>query len=242
MSPITGQPSSARERHWHDVPGADLALMSEMKASNADLKRFRRETEWMEERVRRRKLDSATDGILDKALGLTIKAPHQLNRSNPGQPSSSLPSSDQASQAKQPPPPPTNPYLDRYGSVRLSTDSRIAFSQLKTNLLAETEEQTRLMTDQEILQNAVDAARASIEKNEKAKQAADARILELQKRQPEVEAELQKVIRIEMAYEQMMKHKQAQMDQEVQQLQNMLNLLRGQDHPKDEQTNPVPEK
>lgn len=98
------------------------------------------------------------------------------------------------------------------------------------------------MTDQEILQNAVDTARASIEKNEKAKQAADARILELQKRQPEVEAELQKVIRIEKAYEQMMKHKQAQMDQEVQQLQNMLNLLRGQDHPKDEQTNPSPEK
>ncbi|KAG0090837.1 hypothetical protein BGZ93_009119 [Podila epicladia] len=216
--------------------------MSEMKASNADLKRFRRETEWLEERVRRRKLDSATDGILDKTLGLTIKAPHQHNRPNPGRPSSSLSFSDQASQAKQPPPPPTNPHLDRYGSVRLSTDSRIAFSQLKTNLLAETEEQTRLMTDQEILQNAVDAARASIEKNEKAKQAADARILELQKRQPEVEAELQKVIRIEMAYEQMMKHKQAQMDQEVEQLQNMLNLLRGQDHPKDEQTNLAPEK
>ncbi|KAG0027806.1 hypothetical protein BGZ81_005260 [Podila clonocystis] len=208
-----------------------------MTASNADLKRFRRETEWMEERVSRRKLDAATDGILDRALGLTIKTSHQQNRSNPGQPSSSS-SSNQASQAKQPPPPPAIPYLDRYGSVRLSTDSRIAFSQLKTNLLAETEEQTRLMTDQEILRNAVDAARASIEKNEKAKQAADARILELQKRQPEVEAELQKVIRIEKAYEQMMKHKQAQMDQEVEQLQNMLNLLRGQDHPKDEQTNP----
>ncbi|KAI9232495.1 MAG: hypothetical protein BYD32DRAFT_428212 [Podila humilis] len=237
MSPIPRKPSLERERHWYNVPGADLALMSEMKASKADLKRFRRETEWLEERVSRQKLDPATDGMLDKALGLTIKAPHQHNRTHTLQPSSS---SDQVGQAKQPPPlpppPATNSHLDRYGSVRLSSDSRIAFSQLKTNLLAETEEQTRLLTDQEILQNAVDAARASIEKNEKAKQAADARILELQRRQPEVEAELQKVIRIEKAYEEMMKHKQSQMDQEVQQLQNMLNLLRGQEHPKDEET------
>ncbi|KAG0364157.1 hypothetical protein BGX24_004752 [Mortierella sp. AD032] len=56
---------------WHSAPGSDIAFLSEMKASDADLYRFRREHEWLEERVRRPKRDHASDQLLDKALGLT---------------------------------------------------------------------------------------------------------------------------------------------------------------------------
>ncbi|KAF9428819.1 hypothetical protein BGZ94_000948 [Podila epigama] len=234
--------SSSKEMHWYDQPGADLALLSEMKASKADLKRFRRETEWLEERVSRPRLDPESDGMLDRALGLTIVAPRlvlkkqgneSLQNNGHDLPSNMLPKEAQADskslQERQenghfPTIPPTR---TTYGTVRLSSDSRIAFSQLKTNLIAETEEQMRLQTDQEILQKAVDEAKAIIEKNIKAKEAAEARILELQRRQPEVESDLLKVARIETAYEELMKQQQSQMDQEVQKLQQVLNLLGG---------------
>ncbi|KAF9955616.1 hypothetical protein BGZ70_010175 [Mortierella alpina] len=56
---------------WHHVPGADMALLSEMRASTADLGRFRRETRWLEERVSRPRRDLVSEDMFDKALGLT---------------------------------------------------------------------------------------------------------------------------------------------------------------------------
>ncbi|KAG0344725.1 hypothetical protein BG004_004221 [Podila humilis] len=263
--------STSKDRHWYDVPGADLALLSEMKASSADLKRFRRENEWLEERVSRPRLDPAEDRLLNRALGLTVEAPmpqfkgpntlqkqqsiakktttmatgtaataavteaeERSNLDSPSLDSSSTTTVEQQPHRQHlPPDQPGSPRLiNTYGTVRLSTDSRIAFSQLKTNLIAETEEQTRLLCDQEILRTAVDATRALIQQKSEAMAQAESRILEFQKRQPEVEAELQKVIRIEKAYETMMNLKQSQMDQEVEQLQNVLSLLVDQDSTK----------
>ncbi|KAF9113344.1 hypothetical protein BGX27_001733 [Mortierella sp. AM989] len=159
---------------WHFALGSDLALLSEMAASNADLNRFRRESVWLEERVRRPRRDVDSENVLDKALGLTRSVPHP-NQENRGRNNSNGGSGVTDSE------------------VRLSSESRVAFSILKTNLLSDLEEQTRLETDYQTLQRALERMQVKIVEKQKLQMEAEQQIQEVVNRQSELELELQRV-------------------------------------------------
>ncbi|KAG0218472.1 hypothetical protein BGX33_007254 [Mortierella sp. NVP41] len=291
---------------WHFVPGSDLAFLSEMKASDADLKRFRREHDWLEERVRRPKRDHESDQLLDKALGLTrmvvVPSPPSMHkeyyqhqqqyRQYPGyhnRPSDSPRHSSPTRQGRHSSPTrqgrhssptrqgrhssPTRQGKvkegeegeqrakrragevqddDREGrskdtattstkqprhqytkhpstaAVRLSTDSRLAFSILKTNLSSELEEQTRLETDQRILERIVERTSAQLTTTTELQERAEARLRELQERQPGQEQELQKLERLERACLELRDRQRQQAEEEIRQLEETLRLLTSQ--------------
>ncbi|KAF9349283.1 hypothetical protein BGX26_012392 [Mortierella sp. AD094] len=201
---------------WHFVPGSDLALLSEMAASNADLNRFRRESVWLEERVRRPRRDADSENVLDKALGLTRNVPHP-NQENRGR-SNSNSGSGVADSA-----------------VRLSSESRVAFSILKTNLLSDLEEQTRLETDYQTLQRALERMQVKIVEKQKLQQEAEQQIQEVVNRQSELELELQKVREQEEACLRQRELQRKQAENEIMQLEATLRMLQqqqqqGQEH------------
>ncbi|KAF9123643.1 hypothetical protein BGW39_008815 [Mortierella sp. 14UC] len=267
---------------WHFAPGSDIAFLSEMKGSDADLSRFRREHEWLEERVRRPKRDLASDQLLDKALGLTrmvvVPSPldskghrsHHLGNSGRQQGENSTKRQDkdgeQEKESKEDnkddgdemsqqqgaskkrsseildkdveennkkravattttTTTTTTPHNKYITPVRLSTDSRLAFSILQTNLSAEFDEQTRLETDQKILERIVQRTAAKLSTTAELHQKAEARLRELQSRQPDQEKELQKLERLERACLELRDRQRAQAEEEIRQLEETVRLL-----------------
>ncbi|KAG0286794.1 hypothetical protein BGZ96_009162 [Linnemannia gamsii] len=231
---------------WHFAPGSDMAFLSEMKGSDSDLKRFRREHEWLEERVRRAKRDHSSDQLLDKALGLTrmvivppslskgykngeetkeTKAPSSSKKVSEGQ-------QDKDGEAKG-----ENDTTNSTGNtnafknnkyitpVRLSTDSRLAFSILKTNLSAELEEQTRLETDQRILEQIVERTATKVSTTAQLHSQAEERLRDLQTRQPGQERELLKMEKLERACKELRDRQRQQAEEEIRQLEETVRLL-----------------
>ncbi|KAF9911178.1 hypothetical protein EC991_004402 [Linnemannia zychae] len=277
------RPCEAKPAHhhpsWHFAPGSDIAFLSEMKASDADLRRFRREHEWLEERVQRPKRDLASDQLLDKALGLTrmvvVPSPtnpkrHHYHRSAPQLESKSSTEQDKDKSAEDEKEGRENnkenkdemslqqaaskkrssviqdkevegndkeqaavtlttatitPHNKYIAPVRLSTDSRLAFSILKTNLSAELEEQTRLEADQQILEKIVQRTATKLSTTAELYQKAESRLRELQSRQPDQEKELQKLERLERACLELRDRQRAQAEEEVRQLEETVRLL-----------------
>ncbi|KAI7831255.1 hypothetical protein BC939DRAFT_224192 [Gamsiella multidivaricata] len=203
---------------WHFVPGSDLAFLSEMAASNADLKRFRRETQWLEERVSRPKRDKETDSVLDKALGLTRDVPtRSRDRRDHGGGGGSGRSG-----------PSLPPAVSASGVVRLSSDSRLALSMLKMKLLADIEEQTRLESDQETLQRTLDRTRTRVRERQELQEQAEEEIRAYEEKQEELERELQRVRKQEKACLEMREQQRKQAEGEVRQLQATLRMLQEQ--------------
>ncbi|KAF9438503.1 hypothetical protein BGZ76_007486 [Entomortierella beljakovae] len=163
---------------WHSVPGSDMAILSEMAASTADLNRFRRESVWLEDRLRRPRADAESEEVLDKALGLTRNIPYP-NQENGAQNSGGGDGNNSRDS--------TN------SAVRLSSESRVAFSMLKTNLMSDLEEQTRLETDYQTLQRALERMQVKIVEKQQLQKEAEQQIKEVASRQSELEAELQKL-------------------------------------------------
>ncbi|KAF9202241.1 hypothetical protein BGZ49_007582 [Haplosporangium sp. Z 27] len=197
----------------HFIPGSDIALLSKMAASNADLNRFRRESEWLEERVRRPKRDTDSENVLDKVLGLTRNVPH-LNQENRGRSNSGGSG---------------NGVVDSGASaVRLSSESRVAFSILKTNLLSDLEEQTRLETDYQTLQRALERMQVKIVEKQKMQQEAEHQIQEVVNRQSELELELERVREQEAECLRQREIQRKQAEEEIQRLEATLRQLQQQ--------------
>ncbi|KAK5828442.1 hypothetical protein F5H01DRAFT_328084 [Linnemannia elongata] len=255
---------------WHFAPGSDIAFLSEMKGSDADLKRFRREHEWLEERVRRPKRDHDSDLLLDKALGLTrmVVVPPLLAKGY-----GEIKDGEEKKKDKD-----TKVEVSRRGSVeaqdsngkgggegekggkdtttnhsvteaintnintnintqsnnryitpvRLSTDSRLAFSILKTNLSAELEEQNRLETDQRILEQIVERTATKLSTTAQLHSQAEERLRELQARQPDQERELVKLEKLERACMELRERQRQQAEEEIRQLEETVRLLKSQ--------------
>ncbi|KAF9153924.1 hypothetical protein BG015_002293 [Linnemannia schmuckeri] len=245
---------------WHFAPGSDMAFLSEMKGSDADLKRFRREHEWLEERVRRPKRDHTSDQLLDKALGLTrmVVVPPSLSKgygeirdgeemkkdmkvvlSRKG-PAEGHDNKDGGEEKKGEKDTTTNSVAttntqnnNKYITpVRLSTDSRLAFSILKTNLSAELEEQARLETDQRILEQIVERAATKLSTIAQLHSQAEERLRELQTKQPDQERELSKMEKLERACIELRDRQRQQAEEEIRQLEETVRLLESQQEQK----------
>lgn len=279
-SPSTTKPPKGRRRppvpvqhhpSWHFAPGSDIAFLSEMKRSDADLKRFRREHEWLEERVRRPKRDRDSDLLLDRALGLTrmVVVPPLLAKGygvvkdgeekkemkeikdkdgkvvvskmgsfdtqeskdkdggegeKGGKDITTNNSTTKATNTN------TNTQSNnRYITpVRLSTDTRLAFSILKTNLSAELEEQIRLETDQRILEQIVERTATKLSTTAQLHSQAEERLRELQTRQPDQERELVKLEKLERACMELRERQRQQAEEEIRQLEETVRLLESQ--------------
>ncbi|KAF8942534.1 hypothetical protein BGZ47_006395 [Haplosporangium gracile] len=245
---------------WHFAPGSDMAFLSEMKGSDADLKRFRREHEWLEERVRRPKRDHTSDQLLDRALGLTrmVVVPPSLSkgygeimdgeektkdrkvmlfRKEPAEGHDNKNGDEEKKSEKDTT---TNSITNtdtqnnsKYITpVRLSTDSRLAFSLLKTNLSAELEEQARLETDQRILEQIVERAATNLLITAQLHSQAEERLRELQTKQPDQERELSKLEKLERACMELRDRQRQKAEEEIRQLEETVRLLESQQEKK----------
>lgn len=218
-------PSPAPQPSWHFVPGADLALLSEMTASTADLRRFRREMQWLEERTQRPRRGTVSEQVLDKALGLTrnvppppspspqIKPQHQRTRDERGK--------GGIGNTRYPP---------DLGSttVQLSTESRLALSMLKMDLLSDQEEQTRLERDHEALKRSLARVEAKVTEKKKAQEAAEQEIQEMLERHPVMETELLRVRQLENECMEMREQQRQQAESEIRKLEATLQMLKQQ--------------
>ncbi|KAF9364895.1 hypothetical protein BGX34_012136 [Mortierella sp. NVP85] len=216
-------PSPAPHPSWHFVPGADLALLSEMTASTADLRRFRREMQWLEERTQRPRRGTVSEQVLDKALGLTRNVPppplpqtkpqHQRTRDERGK--------GGIGNTRFPP---------DLGSttVQLSTESRLALSMLKMDLLSDQEEQTRLERDQEALKRSLARVEAKVSEKKKAQEAAEQEIQEMLERHPAMETELLRVRQLENECMEMREQQRQQAESEIRKLEATLQMLKQQ--------------
>ncbi|KAG0203671.1 hypothetical protein BGX28_004115 [Mortierella sp. GBA30] len=233
---------------WHFVPGADIALLSEMKASNADLRRFRRETGWLEERASRPRRDSASEKMFDKALGLTrtvipLPCPNPKPKLSPKRAKSLMPvqngpldpysvNGDNSSH------PGRKDHQNKMTSVvdlpsittttttvRLSTDSRLAYSTFKTHLLEEMEERLRLESDQTALQQAVERTEARMKLKRRLGEQAEEKMKELSEKQPELELELERIRKTEQEYVEIREQKRKEAEEEIRQLEETLKML-----------------
>ncbi|KAF9146805.1 hypothetical protein BGX30_007723 [Mortierella sp. GBA39] len=253
---------------WHFAPGSDMAFLSEMKGSDADLKRFRREHGWLEERVRRPKRDHDSDLLLDRALGLTrmVVVPPLLAKGygevkdgeekkmkekdekvvvsrresvetqgskdkvggegeKGGKDTTTTTTNNSATKAINTNTQSNNRYIT---PVRLSTDSRLAFSTLKTNLYVELEEQTRLETDQRILEQIVERTATKLSTTAQLHSRAEERLRELQTKQPDQERELVKMEKLERACMELRERQRQQAEEEIRQLEETVKLLESQ--------------
>lgn len=206
---------------WHSAPGADLALLSEMKASKADLTRFRRESQWLEERVTRPKYqDKATQRILNKALDLTRTANRQQLLPRP--PPSISTSTPFANYTQ----PPRLPQQGPNVTVQLSSDSRVALSSLKANLFNESEEQARLESDQRTLEHSMERIQAKIVEKENARVETQSRTQILLERQSELESELRRIQKMENACQELQEQQRTRFAEEVTRLEATVRLLK----------------
>ncbi|GJJ69919.1 hypothetical protein EMPS_02268 [Entomortierella parvispora] len=210
---------------WHSAQGADIALLSEMKASKADLTRFRRESQWLEERVTRPKYhDKDTQRILNKALDLTRTANRQQL----------LPLPPPSTATSKPTSLPTVNYTRplrsaQQGSnvsVQLSSDSRVALSSLKANLFNESEEQARLESDQRTLEHAMERIQAKIVEKENARVETQSRTQTLTERQSELESELRRIQKMESACLELQEQQRTRFAEEVTRLEATVRLLK----------------
>ncbi|KAG0246097.1 hypothetical protein B0O80DRAFT_424991 [Mortierella sp. GBAus27b] len=203
---------------WHYVPGADLAFLSEMVASTADLQRFRREMQWMEERAQHPRRDFVSEQVLDKALGLTrnVKLHNQQMRED---------RRDKGTTADMSTPP--HPGLTTT-SVQFSTESRLALSMVKMGILTNMEERTRLERDQEALRRSLTRTEAKILETQKAQDAAEQEIREMMERRPALETELQKVRQLESEYIEEREKQRQQVESEIRELEATLQMLQQQ--------------
>ncbi|KAG0266283.1 hypothetical protein BG011_002691 [Mortierella polycephala] len=201
---------------WHFVPGSDLAFLSEMQASNADLKRFRRESQWLEERVCRPKRDTTSDQILDKALGLTktVRHPHPgRDVSAPSRPTKQDNLSDNKALAT---------------AVRLSADTRLAISMVKSQLQEDWEDQMRLEADQATLHRTLARTQIRIEETQRLEEQAEQQMKEMTAKQTERELELERVRNLERACLEMKEKQRIQAEKEIWQLETTLKQLQEQ--------------
>ncbi|KAF9918961.1 hypothetical protein BX616_003752 [Lobosporangium transversale] len=219
---------------WHYVPGSDMAFLSAMAATDADLERFRRESRWLEERIRRPRWDKDSERVLDKSLGLTRDVPHPYShplKEHQEQGSDHQDSSynninragtDDASAAKMAVTSGTT------SAVRLSSNSRVAFSMLKTNLLSDLEEQSRLEADQQTLLKVLDRARAQMEDKKKQAQQIEEKLRGLLMRQAGLDQELLRVRKMEKDCYEIRDQQRIQAEKEIQQLEETLSSLQQQ--------------
>ncbi|CAO3573510.1 unnamed protein product [Mortierella alpina] len=228
---------------WHHVPGADMALLSEMRASSADLGRFRRETRWLEERVSRPRRDAVSEDMFDKALGLTRMIPlprrkrdHPFESQQPKQKQdqdqdqvqaqdqdrSQLRSREQAEREEQ--------HMTRsFGAaVRLSADSRLAYSTFKTQLMEEMEEQLRLESEQSALQRAVERTENKIKLKQRLGEQAGQKMREVLEKQAELDRELESVRKEEQEYLERREQQRRTAEEEIRQLEETLRTLQEQ--------------
>ncbi|KAF9286466.1 hypothetical protein BGZ68_002890 [Mortierella alpina] len=222
---------------WHHVPGADMALLSEMRASTADLGRFRRETRWLEERVSRPRRDAMSEDVFDKALGLTrtIPLPKQ-KRDYPHEPQH--PNQHQH-QAQDHPYPRSNEHSEREGqhlrksfgaAVRLSADSRLAYSTFKAQLMEEMEEQLRLESEQAALERAVERTETKIKLKQRLGEQAEQKMREVLEKQAELDMELERVRKMEQEYLERREQQRRQAEDEIRQLEETLRTLQQHHH------------
>jgi len=198
-----------------------LALLSEMKASKADLTRFRRESQWLEERVTRPKYqDKATQRILNKALDLTRTANRQQLLPRP--PPSISTSTPFANYTQ----PPRLPQQGPNVTVQLSSDSRVALSSLKANLFNESEEQARLESDQRTLEHSMERIQAKIVEKENARVETQSRTQILLERQSELESELRRIQKMENACQELQEQQRTRFAEEVTRLEATVRLLK----------------
>ncbi|KAG0326824.1 hypothetical protein BGZ99_008926 [Dissophora globulifera] len=215
---------------WHFVPGSDLAFLSEMAASTADLRRFRRETQWLEERVQRPKRDLATDYMLDRALGLTRHVSHPPppalisqrqdlpNRSSINKPSTSNNIDNTARAAAE-------KAAATSTAVLLSSDSRLALSMLKMDLLSDLEEQTRLESDRQILLQRLEQMETQVAEKQKRQDEAEREMQEVAERQQGLEMELQRVRTTEQSCLELRERQRRQAQSEIRELEGTLEML-----------------
>ncbi|KAF9935066.1 hypothetical protein BGZ65_003511, partial [Modicella reniformis] len=232
--PPQSTPLSSPYPSWHYVPGADLAFLSEMVASNADLNRFRREMQWLEERVQRPKQSMVSDHVLDKALGLTRSVPHakfqgqQQQRTREdvysGRSTSKGHGRSNASNMSHPPPAAHHASI----MVQLSSESRVALSMLKMNLLSDLEEQTRLERDHEALQRSLARMEAKVLEKQKAQEEAEQEMREVLGRHQELEFELLRVRQLESECLEKRKQQRQQTETEIRRLEAILQMLQQQ--------------
>ncbi|KAF9182995.1 hypothetical protein BGZ51_000762 [Haplosporangium sp. Z 767] len=211
-----GGPGSQPYASWHFVPGSDLAFLSEMQASNADLKRFRRESQWLEERVCRPKRDMASDQILDKALGLTKTLRHPPPGRDifaPSRPTKQDNLSDSKTLAT---------------AVRLSADTRLAISMVKNQLQEDWEEQMRLEADQATLHRTLARTQTRIEEAQRLEEQAEQQMKEMTAKQTQRELELERVRNLERTCLEMKEKQRVQAEKEIWQLETTLKQLQEQ--------------
>ncbi|KAG0047936.1 hypothetical protein BGZ83_007105 [Gryganskiella cystojenkinii] len=209
-------------KSWHSAPGADLALLSEMKASTADLNRFRRESQWLEDRVSRPNLQQrhpVSQRILNKALDLTrtiTRRPPPYQRLPP-------PATSQNS---------TIPSIITT-TVHLSPDSRVALTSLKMNLSDESEEQTRLESDQKTLQLALERIQGQIQTKQRLQSETEHKHQRLLTRQHELESELRRIQKVERACLELQEQQRSRVQEEVVRLEAKVRLLKEKNEVRD---------
>ncbi|KAF9936534.1 hypothetical protein BGZ67_002257 [Mortierella alpina] len=229
---------------WHHVPGADMALLSEMRASTADLGRFRRETRWLEERVSRPRRDAVSEDVFDKALGLTRTIPLLRQRRDhhheSQHPTKQQDRDQDHNQNQDRPYPRSHEHAERErpprtrssfvgAAVRVSTDSRLAYSTFMAQLMEEMEEQLRLESEQTALQRAVERTETKIKLKQRLGEQAEQKMREVLEKQAELDMELERVRKMEQEYLERREQQRRRAEDEIRQLEETLRTLQG--HP-----------
>ncbi|KAF9570720.1 hypothetical protein EC968_001451 [Mortierella alpina] len=228
---------------WHHVPGADMALLSEMRASTADLSRFRRETRWLEERVRRPRRDAVSEDVFDKALGLTRTISLSRQKRDHRDESQHQKQGQDQDQDQDRSYPQSQEHAQRTGqsmttrsfgaAVRLSADSRLAYSSFKAHLMEEMEEQLRLESEQRALQRAVERTETKIKLKQRLGEQAEQKMREVLEKQAELDLELERVRKMEQEYLEKREQQRRKAEDEIRQLEETLRML--QEHHQQQQ-------
>ncbi|KAF9586324.1 hypothetical protein BGW38_006946, partial [Lunasporangiospora selenospora] len=111
------------------------------------------------------------------------------------------------------------------GKVQLSTDSRLALSTLKIQLLSQVEEQERLEQDRRALERTVKRAHGRIEETQREQQVVDARMQELLGRQKEMIMTLERHQVEEEEVKEVWRRQRAKSVKEIQDLVSRLKVL-----------------
>lgn len=181
--------------------------------------------QWLEERVQRPRRDMVSEQVLDKALGLTRNVAHaKLQNRQP-----------RDSQGKRNVGNMPHPHHLGSSTVQLSTESRLALSMLKMDLLSDLEEQTRLERDHEALERSLARTETKVVETQKAQEAAEREIREIMERHPALETELQRARQLENECLEMREQQRQQAESEIQKLKTTLQLLQQQQKQKQEQ-------